>query len=231
MCWNILTERLTMSILRGPLAGKRWLIASRRSFLLGTYEVEQIEAFATSVREGDVVFDIGAHWGYYTLLASMRVGPAGQVFAFEPSQCNLRRLRRHCEINGCENVRLLDVAVSDRNGTARLNEEHGSRAAHLSEDGTADVKVVTLDSLVNNGLLPPPNVMKVDIEGAEVAMLKGSESVLTSARPLIFLSTHAFAGSKEPCCQFLTERGYDLEPLNGSSLADASDFLATPPAD
>ena len=76
-----------MPILRGPLAGKKWLLASRINFFLGTYEPEQTQAFQEIVRPGSVVYDVGAHYGYYTLLASVLAGPAGRVLAFEPSAC------------------------------------------------------------------------------------------------------------------------------------------------
>ena len=84
---------LSLPILKGPLKGKRWLVATRINFFLGTYEVEQTEAFVKTVVENDVVYDCGAHYGYYTLLAST-LAKNGKVFAFEPSPANLVRLRR-----------------------------------------------------------------------------------------------------------------------------------------
>ena len=228
MIWRFLTERLTIPILGGPLAGKRWLAISRRSFLLGTYEAEQVASFADSINEGDVVFDIGAHWGYFTLLASECSGPTGRVFAFEPLPHNLVRLRRHVDVNECDNVTVLGLAVSDRDGTDRFNTQYGSRTGHLSEDGQTEVRTAALDGLVERGMVPPPTVMKVDVEGAEMKLLRGAESVIASAKPLIFLSTHHFAQTKDECHEFMGDRGYALEPLNGRSLADATDFLATP---
>ena len=67
------------------------------------------------------VFDIGAHAGYYTLIASKLVGGSGHVVAFEPAPRNLRYLRRHLSLNHVSNVTVLEVAVSDRAGVGRFD--------------------------------------------------------------------------------------------------------------
>src|SRR5580765_7484494 len=74
----------TLRVRRGPLAGKKWIAASGIKFIKGTYEPRQTEVFLACVQEGDVVLDIGAHVGYYTVIAALRAGPRGRVFAFEP---------------------------------------------------------------------------------------------------------------------------------------------------
>ena len=114
-----------LPILKGPLKGKRWLIATRINFFLGTYEVEQTEAFVKTVRENDIVYDCGAHYGYYTLLAST-LAPQGKVIAFEPSPANLVHLHRHLEMNHCANVTVLESALGDRVGTAQFDNRTGS---------------------------------------------------------------------------------------------------------
>src|ERR1700690_902346 len=78
-CMSNWSDRVTLPILRGPLAGKSWMLASRINFFFGTYEPEQTQAFQEIVRPGNVVYDIGAHFGYYTLLASGLAGPTGRV--------------------------------------------------------------------------------------------------------------------------------------------------------
>src|SRR3989304_1382083 len=110
----------SLPIFKGALAGKRWLIDTRINFFLGTYEIEQTLAFEANLRPGAVVYDIGAHVGYYTLLASVLCGPSGKVFAFEPSPRNLSRLRWHVSANGCRNVIVFDNALSDRVGSANF---------------------------------------------------------------------------------------------------------------
>jgi SAM-dependent methyltransferase len=129
-----------LPILRGRLRGKRWLVASRINFFLGTYEPEQTRSFQDLVRPGDIVYDIGAHYGYYTLLASELVGASGKVFAVEPCPRNLAFLRRHIALNGCSNVQVLELAIADQEGKERFEDRTGSGLAHLAADGSIEVR-------------------------------------------------------------------------------------------
>jgi FkbM family methyltransferase len=207
-------DRFALPILRGPLKGKRWLLATRINFFLGTYEVEQTRAFLATVQPGQVVYDCGAHYGYYTLLAALPAR-AGHVFAFEPSPRNLLRLRRHVAINGCRNVTVLDVAVSDHEGKAHFEDRAGSGVGHLSPEGPMEVPITSLDALA--GRLPPPHVLKIDVEGAEMSVLAGARALLTTAKPAIFLSVHS-ASLQTQCTDFLQGLTYSLQPLGEAEL-------------
>jgi len=214
---------LWLPILRGPLKGKRWLLATRLNFFLGTYEPEQTAAFLETVNAGDVVYDIGAHCGYYALLASGLVGQ-GMVFAFEPSPGNVRQLRFHCEANQCANVTILETAISDYSGNARFDNQAGSGVGHLSATGAIEVPVTTLDALVAR--LPLPTVIKIDVEGEEVAVLEGARQVIAKTKPAIFLSTHG-DDLRERCLRFLQEFGYRNQFFtSGDLLATAVVSLA-----
>jgi hypothetical protein len=112
-----LPRETVVPVIRGPLRGARWIAGSaNHGFWLGTFEPGKLRAFCEAVRPGDVVYDVGAHVGLYTLLAARRVGPAGHVFAFEPSHRNLAHLHRHCTLNHAANVRIVEAAVSDIDG-------------------------------------------------------------------------------------------------------------------
>jgi FkbM family methyltransferase len=201
-----------LPILRGPMRGFRWLVATRSSFLFGTYEPAQTQLFQELVKPGDVVYDVGAHFGYYTLLASKLVGEKGKVLAFEPSPNNLSRLYRHIEINARKNVEVLELAVSDHEGTAHFETRTGSGVGHLAEDGPLEVKLTTLDRLTNQ---PLPNVMKIDVEGAEVGVLQGAKGMFARCRPIIFLSLHG-EDLKTTCMELLKGYGYSfrqIEPM------------------
>jgi len=203
---------ITFPILRGPLAGKKWLLASRSNFFWGTYEPEQTQAFQKTIRSGDVVFDVGAHYGYYTLLSSELTGPKGKVFAFEPSPGNITRLKKHLVINHCHNVQVVEVALSDHEGNARFDNHAGSGVGHLSPDGQIEVQITSLDAMAAR--LPIPNVVKIDCEGAEVEVLKGGEKTIRSAKPVIFLSTHG-DDLKKACFDLLQNWGYTPSCLHG----------------
>jgi FkbM family methyltransferase len=201
---------LALPILKGPLKGRRWLVATRINFFMGTYEPEQTAAFQQVVRPGSVVYDVGAHYGYYSLLASQLAGPSGRVIAFEPSPRNLSVLRRHIQLNHADNVTVLETAVSDHEGEARFDDRAGSGVGHLSPTGPITVRLTTLDALGER--FPAPDVVTIDVEGAEEAVLAGGRSLLEHTRPAIFLSTHG-AALRESCTRTLTGLGYHLREL------------------
>jgi len=201
---------LSLPILKGPLKGKRWLLATRINFFLGTYEPEQTRAFQEALRPGAVVYDVGAHYGYYSLLASQVAGASARVLALEPSPNNLRVLRQHVELNRATNITILETAVSDHEGEAQFDNRAGSGVGHLSPEGPLKVRLTTLDALARE--FAAPQVLKIDVEGAEEAVLRGGQSMLTGARPTIFLSTHGPALA-ETCARMLREIGYSLRDL------------------
>jgi FkbM family methyltransferase len=217
-----------MPILRGPMRGKRWIVgSSNHGCWLGTYEHSKQKLFSATIQPNDVVYDLGANVGYYSLLASVLVGPHGHVFSFEPAPRNLGLLRRHLQLNRIENCSVFDVAVSSSNGTARFDFGPDPHMGHLAGDSenTVSMRTVALDSLVASGQIKPPNLIKCDIEGGELDALTGAAETLSEYAPSIFLATH---GPKvhEDCCNLLTHLGYHLTPLDGISLKDATEILA-----
>jgi hypothetical protein len=90
MILGAIPSDMTLFVLQGKLKGKKWIRgAGVHGYWLGTYELKKQEAFEKAVKKGDVVFDIGAHAGFYALLASSLVGESGKVFAFEPLPRNV----------------------------------------------------------------------------------------------------------------------------------------------
>jgi len=209
----------------GPLKGHRWIAAAGVRFLRGDYETAQVEAVLGVIREGDIVYDIGAHLGYYTMLASQAVGPSGRVFAFEPRPVNVLCLRRHLRLNRCDNVEILQVCVGDRSGGARFDTRCGTGRGRLSADGNLLVETVTLDELVVSGRLPPPSFVKIDVEGAEKLVLAGAAEVIRRHRPAFAVSTHS-EDLRRQCADILSDHGYRLPPVGGSR--DESELLALP---
>jgi FkbM family methyltransferase len=213
----------------GALRGQRWLLLSGGKVvrvLSGTYEPAQTALFERYATAGSTVIDVGAHVGYYTLLASVLVGSTGRVIAFEPNPANANFLRRHVGINHRHNVQVEGAAVSDKNGSARFEFGRGSGTGRLSQTGTQIVNTVRLDDYCSdNGITP--GIVKIDVEGAELSVLQGAEQVIRSARPVLFVSTHgqvAHSGT----IHFLTQRGYRLQPIGADALESCTEVLATP---
>lgn len=203
-------------IAAGALRGRWWLPAGGGKVwrvLGGSYERAQTELFRAHVRDGDLVLDLGAHVGYYTLLASVLVGPRGRVFAFEPHPRNARYLRRHVHVNGCRNVEVLECAAYDRSGRVGFRFGVGSGTGRVAESGAVEVPAVRLDEFVaERGIVP--DVVKIDVEGGERPVLDGAREMLGRDRPLVFLSTHG-PEQAASCTVLLAKLGYRTEPLPG----------------
>jgi len=154
-------------------------------FLLGSYEEGTSRLFEQLLEPGMVVVDVGAHVGYYTLLAARRVGPNGKVYAFEPHPRNFALLKRNCELNGFRNVIALPMAVSSHSGYSRLYLSHRARTGlhslypnRYASHRTVVVESTTLDGFFEKQGWPRLDLLKMDIEGAELAALEGSKQLL-----------------------------------------------------
>lgn len=171
------------------------------------------------------MYDIGAHVGYYTVLASGLVGESGQVVCFEPVPANLYYLHSHLQMNECANVKVIEACVGERSRVCHF-ERRGSGSGHISENGDLTVQVVSLDELINEGAIPEPDCMKIDVEGAEYSVLQGAQSLLARTHPTIFLSLHSDQ-MRQQCFELLRARGYQLGPIKDEPLAEASEIVAT----
>jgi FkbM family methyltransferase len=216
-------------VLQGPLRGARWIAgSSNHGCWLGSYEHDKAQRFAASVRAGDVVYDIGAHVGYYTLLSARMAGSSGKVFAFEPLPRNARYLERHVELNEAKNVTIIEAAVTDETGTSSFVQSPTSLEGRISPEGGLTVETVSLDDLLTSGRIAPPNVVKIDVEGAEALVLAGASAVLERYRPLLFLAIHG-ESARVKCGAYLRSVGYVFEALDGLGLDHTSEILARSP--
>jgi FkbM family methyltransferase len=222
---SLLPPGLKVPIIQGPLRGYRWSVGSgNHGYWLGSYESEKQLRFCQAVRENFVVFDIGAHVGFYSLLASVIVGDRGSVFAFEPLPRNLHFLRTHLEINGRKNVVVYEAAVGRRSGVSQFTEGSETSCGCASETGRLSVPMVSLDDLFSQGKIAIPEVVKMDIEGGEVDAIMGGQNLLKECHPIIFLATHGQEEHRN-CIQLLSGMGYDLSPLQGS-IESTSELIA-----
>ena len=186
----------------GDLAGVtlRLDLQSEKDYWLGTYEPELQAAIRKWVEPGSTVYDVGANIGYLSLLLARRVGPKGQVVAFEALPANLERLHANLALSGMGNwVRVTSAAVIDGERPVRfligpsggMGKAEGSAGrAEVTYLDAVIVEGVSLDGLVYQSGWPPPQVVKIDIEGGEVLALPGMRRLLMEARPLIFLEMH-----------------------------------------
>lgn len=153
---------------------------------LARYETKVDAVLRRHIRTSDTVWDVGANLGLYTTRFSDWVGPAGHVVAFEPVPSCFQRLSER--IDGSSNVSTLNLALGDRKGqlSMRLAEDpHGATHTFLDVDRpsneTLDLPVRSGDELCREGRLPTPNVLKIDVEGFELEVLRGLDATLANA--------------------------------------------------
>jgi len=224
---RFLPSEAVVPILQGPLRGKRWISGSgNHGCGLGTYELPKQCAMLRFIRAGMVCYDVGANVGFYTLFFSHLAGIGGKVLAFEPYPRNVALLRRHIELNRCANVRVFDAAVGDCEGTTLFEEAPSASMGRVSERGTLAVQCRRLDQIVSEGLLPP-DLIKIDVEGAESMVLAGAGEILQKHKPIIFLATHGREQHRN-CVAILKQHAYSVAGAAGESADETNELLAVP---
>lgn len=225
---RLIPPTTVVPILQGALRGKKWTVGSAtHGCWLGSYEYQKQKALQHEMEIGDVVYDVGANVGFYSLLASTVVGNTGHVYSFEPFPENLRILRRHLEINQVKNCTVIDAAVSSTDGNATFDPSEDRCTGHLAINGTLHVRTLTLDGLVLRKEIRPPSLMKIDIEGAEFECLQGASSTIQEFHPVIFLATHG-AKVHSACIALLAKWNYSLSTLPGQLVESSDELIALP---
>ena len=189
---RLVPEAPTPIVVRSGLGkGLRLLIypRSEKYYWSGTHETAVQQAVASILRPGMRFWDVGAHIGFFTLLGSRFVGDSGQVHSFEPMPRNRQRLAASIGMNDLENITVHDVALSATGGEAVLHAHKSSTMWTLmrerGEEQGLCVRCCTLDELARS--VAPPHLIKVDVEGAEVDVLRGGLGLLSSARPRLII--------------------------------------------
>lgn len=189
------------------------------AYCLGLHEYHKQVLFSSIIQPGMIVYDVGAHGGFYTLLASARVGANGHVYAFEPLPDNISYLKNVIKLNLARNITIIDAAVSDLSGPMFFDSSYGSSEGRLTESGNLRVRSMRLDDTV----LPPPSVIKMDIEGGEAKALEGSSGLIAAHTPVIFFATHGF-DIKRQCLELLSGHGYTVYMID----QEISELVAIP---
>jgi len=151
-----------------------------------------VESVVSDLSEDDIFYDVGANVGLYTCFAAQK---SNITVAFEPHPKNAERLRENIAFNHLTNVKVREEALSDTEGTAKLAVTGTSVAgegthalATGSERKTVDICVAIADNLPQD--VPAPDVVKIDVEGAEMSVLRGMKETLSSCR-VVYCETHA----------------------------------------
>jgi FkbM family methyltransferase len=212
--------------------GSRYDREDRRS-----YEPVFYNAFAREIRPGMNVADVGAHFGFFTLAAALRVGREGRIFSFEPSAQTASTLRQNILLNQWQDrVEVVESVVSDAEGFVSFYTYGTSMAASLSRQNVevlnperpptaTEIRVpsATLDRFCKLRSVSL-DLLKIDVEGAELLVLRGARQLLVTSRPRILCEIHPLQMQHCGCSKaeleaFLQEVGYQLEPLDAPNPA------------
>jgi FkbM family methyltransferase len=224
-------------------------------FWYGYYSRDIVLLLNRILRPGMVVIDVGANIGEISLAAARRVGRTGRVYSFEPMASLYARLEEHTRVNGLRQITLVQKGLSDKQGTATL-----FRASELFEDGTShdglgtlyptskratavsEIEVTTLDQFSIDAGVDRLDLIKIDVEGAELAVLKGGVKTMRDLQPSIILElqsdTSENAGySPREILTLLESLGYSFHiigrqakmlPLNAARLAAFQNIICIP---
>jgi len=204
------------------------------------FEVAECAFVGRFLRSGMTVLDVGAHHGIYTLLASKLVGSSGRVVAFEPSPRERKALRRNVGMNRCKNVAIEGLALGTMEHESSLyvvdHHESGCNSlrppATLGSVSTVSVRVTSLDRWLTERHLETVNFIKLDVEGGELAVLKGAEGVLRCRpRPIILaevqdIRTQPWGYAAREIIKYLSDRGYKWFSISEDGSLESLDVLA-----
>lgn len=209
------TEPAWERVAAGPLAGREIFVDRRGTgawddMLAGRFDAEIYDVVAQALpARGGMVWDVGAHIGFHTLGFSVLAGSTGRVVGFEPNPSNRERLQQNLEKNPdlASRIDILPCGLSDQDGESRFAVSHDvdSGASSMSfldriipsvDSHTAaswDRMVVpmrTADALIRDGM-PLPNIIKIDVEGAELLVLRGASETVRNGRPTMIVEAHS----------------------------------------
>jgi FkbM family methyltransferase len=199
---------------------------SRCTYVDGRYEPNEMYAIAGILKAGMCVVDAGANEGLFTIVAARIVGEAGTVHAFEPSPREQGRLRANLAVNRLTNVKVHPVALGRASGKATLSVAKESHSGHntlgsfmypnAEQKESVEIDVVTLDQVASEQNLTRLDLLKLDVEGSEAAVLRGAREVLRRLRPIVVAeaqdaSLHQMGSSTAELLELLRSYGYVID--------------------
>jgi FkbM family methyltransferase len=224
--------RLPVRVLSGIAKGARWSLFPWSAYWRGTHEPEvQSRLLQEGDWTGKHIWDLGSHYGIFTIGLGRLVGPAGSVAAFEPNPLSYERLQLHVRRNRLSWVKTFPFAVSDSMGSQRffLYEGLETTSSHLAFEGetwnetipTIQVNSRRLDDMVAAGEIDLPDFIKLDVEGHGHKALAGAKAAIAKSRPKFLIGFHSVP-EIEGVLAVLEPLGYRCTPILPSAPATPS---------
>ena len=204
----------------------------------GWFEPAEVAFVVRHLRPGDVVLDVGANAGLYTVIAARAVGDTGHVYAFEPDQRAVALLRRNVALNGLKNVTVIEAAVSDQTGerefAAASDIALSSLAAIQRDDqhiqGWRTVRTIRLDDAIASHAIAGVTFLKIDVEGAEKLVIDGAPNLLARAPEGFTILFEGFDRNTE-AFRYTVRQLLELLQLEGFALQGFDPSLQLQPVD
>lgn len=221
----------SMTIRSGEGAGLKFNTRNASAnYIEGTNEIPVQKAMARYLNSGDVFYDIGANVGFFSLIAARMVGSSGKVYAFEPVPTNAAVVRRNARLNNLQNITVYEKAVSSSPGKGELLlAEHPGGAMlatagatmNSASRGAITVDLVSIDEMIAQKALTPPSLVKVDVEGVELDVLRGMSESIKQFKPIVIYETddkyqEAFMRKNKEVDEFLEALGYEITTLEAA---------------
>jgi FkbM family methyltransferase len=164
------------------------------TLIYGGFESAELDSARSFARPGTTAFDVGSNVGMFAVVMARAVGAGGSVVAVEPDPANVQRLRTNLALNEATNVRIVEAAATNRDGSLLLHlaEDSAYHSLGTVMDGRTSNEAVAveglrLDRIWHDAGEPMVSLMKVDVEGAELPVLEGSEQILTNHHPTLIV--------------------------------------------
>ncbi|MDO9326158.1 MAG: FkbM family methyltransferase [Methanoregula sp.] len=220
---------MKLPILSGPLKGYFWIAGAAAgegkglSVIFNFSEVFQLTTAMQNTTNNSICFDIGANVGFYSLLFS-RYGK--EVVSFEPLTRNIFYLYQIIAINKINNIRIVSCAVSESVDFCWFVEGNNCAEGKIDRSGKIPVFVISIDHFISKTNIIP-DIMKIDVEGAELSVLFGARKCISENRPKLLISMHG-EQLRSDCIAFVSEYNYDVVPLDNKDVGSAFEFLFLP---
>lgn len=214
-----------MPVMAGPLKNYRWSTSSSYDYILGEYEdPATLNKFISWLKADTIFYDVGSNVGYHSLVANSII-QNGTIYAFEPMPFVRAIFEKHIQLNsrliGKNNISVLPMAISKEAKEVEFSNDaaHRDGNTYIKESyifsGTEDkikVPCQSIDGLIEQGY-KIPDIIKIDVEGAEYDVLLGAKKTLEQYHPHILLATHDchLPGVQQKCVDLLKEMGYETK--------------------
>jgi FkbM family methyltransferase len=186
-----------------------------REVLLGLYENQKINLFKRILKPNMTIIDVGAHRGYFSFISAKLIHDKGKIYAIEPDPENYSWLKKGLSVNNYKIIEPIQLAFSNKSGFLKLFKGDKSGHHSLTEDmgyGSTSIKVQRLDDFINENNIEKVDLIKIDVEGADIEVIEGAEKILNQENLKIIMDIHHI--DREKLFNIFIKNNYSIYKYN-----------------